>query len=130
MLRGRPLRFGGERIRWRSIPQALVLFRHDDSRVFGADLADVNGQSRHLDTIRIFECSDLEDLGIDGAGGGFHVCRVFGFGGVVGRGHHRERIVGGSVTYDLWVGLGFVVCCMGLRTLEVPCSPYPPRTGM
>jgi len=102
VLRGRPLRFGGERIRWRSIPQALVLFGHDDSRVLSADLAKVNGQSRHLDTIRIFECSDLEDLGIDGVGGGFHVCRVF----------------------------GFVVCCMGLRTLEAPCSPYPPRTGM
>lgn len=95
---------------------------HDDSRVLSTDLVQVNAKRHHLDAIRIFERSDLEDLGIDSSGGG-GVCGVFGFGGFIVRGRHSERTDGRKVTYGLYflsIDLGFVVCCMRLRLSEVP----------
>ena len=118
MFQRRPLRFGGERIgRW-SIPQALVFLGHDDSCVLSADLAKVNDLNRSLDAARIFERSDFEGLGMNGADGGSCVCRIFGFGGLVGRGlrFFSERTAEGGVTYNprfFWVGfrIGFITCC-------------------
>lgn len=127
MLRGRPLRSGGDGIGWRSIPQALVFLGHDDSCILSADLIEVNALSHHLDPIRIFEFSDLEELWINCTNGDFRLCHIFGFGGLVDRGLDlcSERTCAGDATDNLRFSracfrIQFVACCTGMRMLEGP----------
>ena len=103
MLRGRPLRFGGERIRWWSIPQVLVFLRHDDSCVLNTDLVEVDAWGHRPGVVRAFKRSDPEDLRIGGLSGAPHVSFVFEFGGFLGRGlySHNGRIGGRSTAYGL-----------------------------
>lgn len=103
MLCGRPLRSGSERIRRRSIPQALVFLGHYYSRIANADLAEVDASSRRLDPIRIFERGDLQDLGIDGFDSDLRLCHILGFAGVVCLGLHlrSEPTTGANAIYVL-----------------------------